>query len=208
MRKQGCHPMNYHSKTLSRAKFNYRHYAKELYLMMQDLEKWRPYLQEGKTLFHWLLSFRVLSWISISSSQKYASHLDYVGISTSTPKQWAEHRSVHNLSHKHTLVAASLQVTSDHSKQHHLPYMVSKQCQPPVTCKVDDNHDSAGKVPLVRGQRKDTSRYKKGVIGPPGRESPFPGQLVENYIVIWSLKSEKQGVLKEITFLISDPCQC
>jgi len=29
--------MNYHSKTMSRAKFKYRHYAKEFYLMMQDL---------------------------------------------------------------------------------------------------------------------------------------------------------------------------
>ena len=123
-------------------------------------------------------------------------------------KQRVQHSGVHNLSHKHTPVASSLQVTSDRSKKHHVPYMVSKQCQPPMTCQLDDSHDSARKVPLVLGRRKDTSRYKKGVIGPPGRESPFPGQLLENYIVIWSLKFGKQGILKESTILIYYPCQC
>jgi hypothetical protein len=151
--------------------------------MMQDLEKWRPYKREKHSStdffpFEFCLGFQSLAHKNIPFIFTMS------GLAHQHRKQWAEHSGVQNLSHKHTPVATSLQVTLDHSKQHHVPYMVSKQCQPPVTCQVDDSHDSAGKVPLVCGQRNDTSRYKKGVIEPPGRESPFPGQLVENYIVI------------------------
>jgi hypothetical protein len=175
--------MNYHSKTLSRAKFKYHHYAKQFYLMMQDLEKWHPYKREKHSSNDF---FRFKFYLRFQSLAHKDMPLIWTmsGLAHQHRKQWAEHSGIHNLSDKHIPVAASLQVTSDRSKQHHVPYMVSKQCQPPVKCQVDDSRDSAGKVPLVRGQRKDTSRYKKGVIGPPGRESPFPGQLVENYIVI------------------------
>jgi hypothetical protein len=175
--------MNYHSKTLSRAKFNYRHYAKEFYLMMQDLEKWRPYKREKHSStdffpFEFCLGFQSLAHKNMPLIWTMS------GLAHQHRKKRAEHSSVHNLSHKDTLVAASLLVTSDCSKQHHVPYMVSKQFQPRATCQVDDSHDSARKFPLVHGRRKDNSGYKKGVIGPPGRESPFPSQLVENYIVI------------------------
>jgi hypothetical protein len=154
-----------------------------LQVMMQDLEKWHPYNREKHSSsdffpFKFCLRFQSLAHKDM--------HLVWTmsGLAHQHRKQWDEHSGIHNLSHKHTPVAASLQVTSDRSKQHHVPYMVGKQCQPPMKFQVDDSRDSVGKVPLVHGQRKDTSRYKKGVIGPPRREFPFPGHLVENYIVI------------------------
>jgi hypothetical protein len=47
------------------------------------------------------------------------------------------------------------------------------------TCQVEDIQDSAMKFPSVGKRRRDSSRYKKGGIGPLVRASPFLGQLVE-----------------------------
>jgi hypothetical protein len=54
-------------------------------------------------------------------------------------EQHADHSGIHNLSHKHTPTAASLQLTPDHANQHPISYLFGKQYQTLVTSQVDDN---------------------------------------------------------------------
>jgi hypothetical protein len=85
MRKQGGHRVNYQSETLSIAKFNLPPLRQRIPPLDAGFAEVAP-LQQGHALFHRLLTFRGLSWISVSGAHKDASHFDYVDINTSTPR--------------------------------------------------------------------------------------------------------------------------
>jgi hypothetical protein len=92
-------------------------------------------LQQGHTLFNWLLTFRGLSWISVSAPTVMPLILAPSGATQQHREKHVDHSGIHNLSQQHTPVAVSLQVTPDHSKQHPASYLVDKQCQTIVHAK-------------------------------------------------------------------------
>jgi hypothetical protein len=173
MRKQGGHPVTYHSETLSSAKSIDRHYAKEFHLLLLGLQKWHLYKKamHASTNF---LPFKVCLDIQYRAPTKMLLMLHMSASSHQHRAQQDEHSGIQNLSQKHTPVTTSLQITLDRAKQHHVSYLVGQQCQMPETGQVDDNRDSAMKVPFVGGGSRDASGSKQGGIGPIRKDVNLP----------------------------------
>ena len=74
---QGWRPICYHSKTFSKTIVNYPTYDKELYALVQSVNKWKHYLMGKETIIH--TDHQSLQYLQSQTKLQQSRHFRWMG---------------------------------------------------------------------------------------------------------------------------------